>query len=177
MQILTLKDTQSQMSDYQAQLEEIFFMSSSVTQFESEQKKADFFERWLGHYLKHYPDTTWCACEGPQILGYLTVCPDTLSFIKERPLESLTLFKRHYEAYPAHLHMNTHPSSRGLGIGSKLLSSACTALRAQGISGLHLMTSVGERNVEFYQRQGMSILDQSEFKKSVLLLMGIDLNV
>lgn len=177
MQILTLKEIKQQISDYEAQLEQIFFLSSSVTNFESEQRKADFFERWLGHYLKHYQATTWCACEGSQILGYLTVCPDTLSFMKERPLESLGLFKRHYESYPAHLHMNTHPSSRGLGIGSQLLTAACTHLKEQGVKGLHLMTSEGERNVQFYQRQGMMVLDQSEFKKSVLLLMGIDLTI
>src|SRR5690606_39065913 len=102
-------------------------------------------------YLKSYPETTWCAVDGDKVLGYLAVCPDTLSFLEKRPLQSLMLFKDYYREYPAHLHMNTHPSARGQGIGSKLIEHAQGRLAEMGLAGWHLMTTEGERNVEFYK--------------------------
>lgn len=172
MKIVTFKDS----STLEEGLREIFFLSSSVTQFETPKHKEEFYDRWLGCYLKSYPETTWCAVEGDKVLGYLTVCPDTYSFLEKRPLQSLLLFKEYYQEYPAHLHMNTHPEARGKGIGSKLVKHGQYCLAEMGLAGWHLVTTEGERNVEFYKRQGMQILGRHEFKGSTLLLMGCQLS-
>lgn len=136
------------------QISDIFYLSSSVKEFESEEKKKRFFNRWLGHYLSHYSDTTWIAVaegEAAKVLAYLTVCPDTLEFMKSFPLASLELFKDCYQSYPAHLHMNTHPEARGQGLGAKLVLLAFAELQEQGVSGWHLITGESERNVGFYE--------------------------
>ena len=150
-----------------ASLREIFFLSSSVQKFESEAKREDFFERWLGLYLKHYPQYAYLAVAEGRVLGYLVLWPQTEEFLDLRPLESLKLFSDFYRAYPAHLHMNTHPDARGKGVGSALLAHAFGTAEA-----IHLLTSPGQRNVEFYLRHGFKTLASRSFKGSELMLMA-----
>ena len=160
-----------------AEIREIFFLSSNVTEFESKEKKENFYRRWLGYYLAHYSQSTWCALdEQGKVLAYLTVCLNTHEFLESYPLESLKLFKDFYTSYPAHLHMNTHPSARGQGLGAKLLALAIEHLRQAGISGLHLITGAGERNVGFYERCGFGQLDCQKFKGNEFLLLGFELS-
>lgn len=170
--------SQSELEAVHSDLREIFFLSSSVQHFESEQKRERFYNRWLGHYLNHYSDLTWCALsdEDQQVLAYLTVCPDTKSFLKIFELESLKLFQDLYHDFPAHLHMNTHPKARGQGLGAKLVELAQSELIRRGIAGLHLITGPGERNVAFYERVGFLACAQREFAGASYLLMGKSLS-
>ena len=43
-------------SDLEA-IKEIFFLSSSIQSFSSEDRKEAFFKRWCGDYITFYPDT------------------------------------------------------------------------------------------------------------------------
>ncbi len=161
------------------EMREIFFLSSSVQSFESTEKKERFFNRWLGFYLKHYGETTWCALseeEGGMVLAYLTVCPNTVEFNDTFKLASLELFTGCYQQYPAHLHMNTHPSARGQGLGAQLVSKAAQELKQMGLSGWHLITGKGERNVTFYERCGFGAIASKDFSGASYLLMGMDLS-
>ena len=50
---------------------------------DAEEREA-FAEHWIGPYRELRPDWTWVAVFDKKVVGYLTGCPDTLSFEKER---------------------------------------------------------------------------------------------
>lgn len=80
--------------------------------------------------------------------------------------------KKLYEDYPAHLHMNLLEGARGSGGGSKLFQLYRADLFASKIKGLHLFCGAGP--LSFYQREGMKILKQIEFRPGVnVFAMGL----
>lgn len=61
------------------------------------------------------------------------------------------------DQYPAHLHIDLLPEAQGAGWGRKLIAVLADALRAQGVDGLHLASSVGNtRALAFYPRIGFT---------------------
>lgn len=71
--------------------------------------------------------------------------------IHERPGPPDDLFDR----YPAHLHIDLLPRAQGQGWGRRLIEALADALRARGVTGLHL--GVDARNtaaIAFYERVG-----------------------
>jgi len=61
--------------------------------------------------------------------------------------------------YPAHLHIDLLPSAQRKGLGRKLIACYLAALRARGVSAVHL--GVGERNVgaiAFYEKVGFHLI-------------------
>lgn len=166
--------SESELERVHFQLRDIFFLSSSVQSFENVERRERFYNRWLGHYLTHFSDFTWCAQSGPEgaVLAYLTVCPNTVDFLRVFDLESLKVFQKFYQDFPAHLHMNTHPTARGQGLGAKLIALAESELALREIPGLHLITGLGERNVAFYERVGFKVYSEQEFSGVCYLLMG-----
>ncbi|EYB67676.1 N-acetyltransferase GCN5 [Deinococcus phoenicis] len=65
--------------------------------------------------------------------------------------------------YPAHLHLNLLPESRGLGLGGALLDAYLGALRARGVPGLQLSTTRENRSaVALYERRGLTVWSARE---------------
>ncbi|MCH6229940.1 GNAT family N-acetyltransferase [Microbacterium sp. CFH 31415] len=63
------------------------------------------------------------------------------------------------DAYPAHLHIDLLPEAQGRGIGRLLIATLADALRAQGVTGLHLVTSADNAGaIAFYPRVGFAPL-------------------
>ena len=61
-------------------------------------------------------------------------------------------------AYPAHLHINLLPESRGLGLGQKLLAAHLDCLRARGIPGVQLSTTrENTAALGLYQKFGFTV--------------------
>lgn len=60
--------------------------------------------------------------------------------------------------YPAHLHLNLAPESRGLGIGSALLGAYLDALATQGVPGVQLSTTLeNQAAVALYQKHLLTV--------------------
>ena len=63
------------------------------------------------------------------------------------------------ETYPAHLHIDLVPEAQGQGLGRLLIATLIEALRAEGVSGLHLVASADNTGaIAFYPRVGFAPL-------------------
>ncbi|GAA3912389.1 GNAT family N-acetyltransferase [Microbacterium invictum] len=59
--------------------------------------------------------------------------------------------------HPAHLHIDLLPEAQGQGWGRALITTLTDALRAQGVTGVHLAASVGNTGaIAFYPRVGFT---------------------
>ncbi|MHC2999598.1 GNAT family N-acetyltransferase [Microbacterium sp. HJ5] len=63
------------------------------------------------------------------------------------------------DEYPAHLHIDLLPEAQGRGLGRELIATLIDALRARGVTGLHLVASSDNAGaVAFYPRVGFAPL-------------------
>lgn len=154
------------------QIKYIFYTSSSLKEFSSEERKIAFFKRWCGDYLSRYADTFYLMMEGQKVLGYLSGC--TQSTLAEKYLEvpGYSVYSDLFNEYPAHFHINFHPDCRGRGLGSKLVDRFCEELTSAHSAGVHLVTSPGAANISFYQRLGFSREVPRSFNQMTLLFMA-----
>ncbi len=155
-----------------AQVEDIFFLSSSVKTFASEEKRLNFFKRWCGDYLNFYQEEFFLAVEGQKVLGYLSGCSDSRRSLERLSVPGHATFQDLFEKFPAHLHINFHPDARGKGLGSKLVLNYMKVLQQQSVKGLHLTTSPDAQNVSFYERLGFHHTVTREFNGVALYFMG-----
>ena len=158
------------------QIKDIFFQSSSVKNFDSEDHKNTFFKRWCGDYITYYPESFYlCFDEGEnskKLLGYLSGCLNSLLALNVLNVPAQRTFESQFIDYPAHLHINFHPDARGKGLGSVLVNHFCGQLKNSGIKGVHLVTSPDAKNVSFYHRLGFTNEVRQLNGKSALLFMG-----
>jgi ribosomal protein S18 acetylase RimI-like enzyme len=156
---------------------EIFFLSTSVKSFTSEEHKESFFKRWCGDYISLYPEQFYVMkeIETKFFLGYLSGCKNSIAALEKLEIPGFEIFKDYFHLYPAHLHINFHPDSRGRGLGSRLVEHYVRDLRMENIHGLHLVTSPNAANISFYRRAGFSFEDIRVFGKNQLLFMGMKL--
>lgn len=154
------------------QIKFIFYTSSSLQEFSSEERKTAFFKRWCGDYITLFPEQFYIARENLSVLGYLSGCLDSNQAMAQLEVPGFAVFSDLFDSYPAHFHINFHPDSRGRGLGSGLVTNYCDDLKRQQIAGVHLVTSPGAANISFYQRLKFNHEVQREFKQMVLLFMG-----
>jgi ribosomal protein S18 acetylase RimI-like enzyme len=134
------------------QVKNIFYLSSSLKEFSSEERKKAFFKKWCGDYLILFPDQFFIMRDGPKVLGYLSGCLDSTAASSVVEVPGFSIFSDLFDRYPAHFHINFHPDCRGRGLGSLLVESFCKNLVEKNISGVHLVTSEGAPNVSFYKK-------------------------
>ena len=139
-------------------LEEIFFASTTRTEFASTADRAAFLATWTGWFVDNAPRDIWMAVAADgQIAGYLTGCKDSAGSVElARRIPKYEVFADHFAAYPAHFHINVRPGWREHGLGRRLLDRFAEDCRADGLPGVHLVTAVFARNVGFYQRAGFT---------------------
>lgn len=124
-------------------------------------EREAFGEHWIGPYRELRPDWTWVAVADKKVIGYLTGCPDSLAFEKERrralrprpdsreffpPAIRLKLWTEH----PAHLHMNVSADYRGFGTGAALLRAFFAELKKAGVPSAHVIC--GPAAAPFWER-------------------------
>jgi ribosomal protein S18 acetylase RimI-like enzyme len=157
------------------EMKEIFFESSTKKDFKDEAEKEAFFFKYLGYYLKQFPDLALVAVSD-KVLGYVVSAPvsDGSDLFKIQP--HLELFQSEFDSFPAHLHINCHHESRGLGIGSKLILEMEKMLKALKITGVHIMTGPLSENRSFYKKLGYTHSIEQNFHDSPILFMGKSLS-
>lgn len=154
------------------EVEAIFFEASTKKEFKDEEDRKKFLEKYLGWYLMAYPDLALVYEKDGKVLGYVVG-----SAVSARPdLDALQphmqVFKDYFKDYPAHLHINAHADSRGMGVGRELIKEICLILKNQNISGLHIMTGLDSPNQNFYKRLGFDFEITLPFQGSSILFMG-----
>lgn len=163
-----------EIQDDQALLEEIreiFFESSTKKDFKDEKEKEAFYEKYLGHYLKNYPELAYVALD-KKVLGYIVAAPDSKAADLQVLQPHLSIFKKYFNQYPSHLHINCHHESRGRGVGAQLIEVVEKKLKSLNILGLHIMTGPDSLNRKFYQRSGFDFQAVESFHDSSILFMG-----
>lgn len=137
------------------QLDAIFFDASNTKTFESPAARLAFRERWLGRYLKAWPEYATLACRGEHVVGYIVGCViDPATLPEFRDIAYFATFGSLTADYPAHLHVNVHAGRRDAGLGGRLVDRFAAQAKAAGARGVHVVTSRSSRNVAFYQRLG-----------------------
>lgn len=136
------------------------------------------------------PDLAFVLCQDGQVVGYVVGTRDTVAFNQHletqwwpelrkkfadrqpvAPLDDKVLDAirqpSHTPAeltdnYPAHLHINILPSAQKDGHGRKMVETELDALRAAGVSGVHLGVSLQNEQVcGFYSKLGFKFLMRS----------------
>ena len=156
-------------------IREIFFLSADPKNVSEEPLKNEaFFDKWTSYYFRNCPEWISLAWEDKKLLGYLMCEPNSsqaLAYYHSRN-PSYGLFADQFAEYPAHLHMNAHPDSRGKGVGTALVADLVRRLAAIQIPGVHIITSPGQRNADFYRRNDFIHEVRRDWRGYPLLFMG-----
>jgi GNAT superfamily N-acetyltransferase len=166
--IVNFKDPCLTLINAKEQVEEIFFDTSTRKEFKNQEERNAFSWKYLHFYLCHFPEYAWVALNKTKVLGYVLGIPFTQDPTLYQLQPHLEIFEDLFDRYPAHLHINCHQDSRGLGIGTLLIGTLIKQLSDQGLSGLHIMTGPISENRHFYQRLGFT----DHFERSGILFMG-----
>jgi predicted N-acetyltransferase YhbS len=153
----------------------IFWETSTRKAFHDVDERVLFQERYLNLYLDL--GIALVARLGPEVVGYIVGVTDTLArpdVLQHNP--HLQRFEDLFGRYPAHLHINCTARVRGQGVGGLLTKAFETVLREQGVSGVHLITAAGARNVSFYAKNGYAHRVERLWEGRSLLLMGKSLS-
>lgn len=153
-----------------AALEEIFFLSTTRTEFASTAERTAFLRTWTGWYVANAPDDVLLAVgDDGTVVGYLTGCRDSAGASElARIIPKYEVFADRFPAYPAHFHVNVRPGWRDRGIGRALVDAFAEECRRSGLPGVHLVTGAFARNVDFYHRAGFTDATQ----RGPLLFLG-----
>lgn len=176
MEIIKLSQITKNHENILSQIENIFFVSSSLKSFSSEERKQAFYKRWCKDYQQFYPEEFFIMIEDAKVLGYLSGCSDSTRALECLEVPGYSAFTDLFITYPAHLHINFHPDCRGRGLGSVLIRNYIEFLKSNKINGLHLVTSRGAKNVSFYERLGFSYSEGRKFNEMELYFMGANLD-
>ncbi len=165
-----------------------FFGSSAARYFPDPQLFADI---WTGPYFESGGRLGFVAERGGEVVGYILglpsqgeygraltrviagrIVPGVLLGRYRRPFGGLPYLLRFarfpgqhapFDRYPAHLHINLLPGTRGLGLGSALLTAYLNALRARGVPGVQLSTTrENEAALGLYGRAGFSVYAEEQ---------------
>lgn len=155
-------------------IEEIFYLSSSRQGFDNPDEKLRFFDRWTGYYRLNEPRHFLLAiAPGGRVAGYLSGCTDSRAARRlYSDIPYYAVFEDLFETYPAHLHVNCHPTFRGRGIGTELVEAFTGHCRRADLAGVHLVTSPGARNVGFYRRCGFDFSLIRRWRGTELLFLA-----
>lgn len=151
----------------------IFYISSSVQNFSSDDHRNLFFEKWCGDYLNNYSEEFFLYInQENKLMGYLSGCKNSTEALGKMRVPGFNIFSDLFTQFPAHLHINFHPEARGIGLGSRLVNHYIEYLSNEKISGLHLVTSPDAKNVSFYERLGFNTKIVRDSNGHPLLFMG-----
>lgn len=136
----------------------VFFDASNTKTFADAASRAAFRERWLGRYLRHDPQWFYVALAGDgSVAGYLAgSLDDPASAARFSDIGYFAVWQDLTRQFPAHLHVNLAPQYRGSGAGTELVRRFAGDASKAGAPGVHVVTSRGARNVQFYERNGFA---------------------
>lgn len=140
-------------------------------------ERGPFGEHWVGPYRDLRPDWTWVAVADGEVVGYLTGCPDTMAFEKERRArkpqpDSRELFPpstrvKLWTEHPAHLHMNVAAGFRRGGLGTAMLRAFFAELKKAGVPSIHVIC--GPTAKRSWERMGFRVEAEVEAVPGVVV--------
>lgn len=146
-----------------------------------EERRAAFGRLWIDPYRRWAPEWAYVARERDGVVGYLTGCASTASFLflsgllGPRPnlganlLFPKILLARLLRRYPAHLHVNVREGHRG-GVGRALVERFERDATAGGAAGVHVFC--GDRPLGFYRKLGYEELGRVSIGERFIFALG-----
>ncbi len=143
-------------------------------------------------YVHRHPDLAFVVqADDGRVAGYIVCAPDTNAFEQwfhdewwprrgaqwpkpgsEQSRQDGTLIyaysrrsgaEPYADEFPAHLHIDLLPEVQGQGWGRRLIETLVDALRARGVTGLHLAASTDNAGaIAFYPRVGFTAIPSHE---------------
>jgi len=136
------------------------------------------------------PDLAFVLCQNDQVVGYVVGTRDTVAFNQRLETQWWPALRKKFadrqpvaplddkvldairqpshasteltDTYPAHLHINILPAAQKGGYGQMMVETELDALRAAGVSGVHLGVSLQNEQVcGFYSKLGFKFLMRS----------------
>lgn len=159
-------------------IDEIFFRASSVQTFVDEVHRDAFRWFWLGRYLIEEPDEAFVAISsgtgGDKVVcGYIVgSLADPATRTEFDDLGYFRTFASATAKYPAHLHVNVASGMRSHGVGARLVQTFAGHAATCGVSGVHIVTGAGMRNVRFYERLGFTKVGVAPHKGGEVVMLG-----
>lgn len=172
IEIIKLENSTIDKPEVLQQVKDIFFLSTSIKEFSTPERREAFYKKWCGDYVEIYPHSFFVMKEGQKVLGYLSGCINSREACKALQVPGFELFADQFDFFPAHLHINFHPDCRGRGLGSLLVEHFCQELKRLQIKGVHLITSRSAANVSFYRRLDFKVEIERDYNQRPLLFMG-----
>ncbi|MCB0407912.1 MAG: GNAT family N-acetyltransferase, partial [Bdellovibrionales bacterium] len=162
------------------QIQEIFFFFIAIKNFPTDEKKMFFYQKWLGCYLDHPKESFLFLASDKEnnILGYCVGVFNSASaakWIAPSTSAPYYLFQDLFQEFPCHIHINVHPNTRGTGLGSQMIEKVKDFLFEKKIYGLHIITSPGVQNVEFYRKNNFIKEVTRQYGATSLHFMGCHL--
>lgn len=161
MNILNISEASS---EQKAQIESIFWESSSIQSFQSQKAKDEFLYKYLSGYYDH-PEYFYYVTKDTEVLGY--VCGFHNQYYDHEYYQKADIPLK----FKPHLHINMSDKSRGIGLGSKLIQFYALKLKELGHSGVHIITANGDKSINFYQKNGFEILQVFDYKGRKLVTL------
>jgi len=157
-------------------VEEIFF-ATSTRRFAPGPERDQFRERWLGRYLDAPGDRVLLAIAGGVVAGYLVGAFQDPA--EQDRFRDLAYYQHHFRAqcrrYPAHLHINLAAAFRNQGLGRRLVAAFAAEAAAAAVTGVHVVTGKGMRNVRFYQQCGFQELATAPWHERQVVFLAMAL--
>jgi GNAT superfamily N-acetyltransferase len=137
-----------------AGIERVFWATAGTRVFSNEAERTAYRDRWLGRYIRHFPESVLVAERGGEVAGYLVGCPDSFAEAAAPVLSDLGYYTPEVLAaacaFPAHFHVNVGPGWQGQGVGRQLVAGFAMMCLEAGSPGLHVVTGNASRAAAFY---------------------------
>ena len=155
-------------------IEEIYFLSSSVQSFDSDDARQRFLDAWTGYYRESEPDGIYlCLTPDERVAGYLMGCRDSRAAKRlYTDIATYAVFDDQFDAYPAHFHVNCHPDHRNEGVGRQLVEAFLDDCRGSDVVGVHVVSAEGARNLGFYRKCGFEVVARRRWRDRDLVCLG-----
>jgi ribosomal protein S18 acetylase RimI-like enzyme len=158
-------------------LEEIFFLTAAKQHFTSSSERKKYFATWLGDYLTNAPEQFYQAIGlHGELVGYLAGAIHNTQMAK--PVSLLPYYDEIspvLSSFPAHFHLNIHPSFQQSGVGSALFNAFLNDLLQSKVEGVHVVTSKNAANLQFYSKIGLIECRPLKWGGGDVILLGRDL--
>jgi len=129
----------------------IFWQTSSKNDFKDHREKEQFQNKYLEYYVNHKNSIGLVYIKDSKILGYIL----GISLFDQSIIEINPIYQDFLDEISVdmgELHINLHPNSQGLGIGSMLISAFEDHLAKSGCRFSFLITHHQAKNYMFYMK-------------------------
>lgn len=166
---------------FKAKVQDICIATASPSLTKDNRAKQILLNQYCNYYIECEPDYCFVAVENDIAVGYILCSSDYKRYSKDiiyynKQIKKLNFFKgiqcgfekniykKYYEYYPAHLHIDILEEHTHKGVGSMLINALTDKLIERKIKGVMLScSSTNARALNFYKKHNFEVLKKNKF--------------